>query len=52
LQHCSRSATPEERRILGAAGSLLVFNGHLWLGGTRNDSASPRRVVQMVLIAC
>ncbi|MBI5200097.1 MAG: phytanoyl-CoA dioxygenase family protein [Elusimicrobia bacterium] len=36
----------QERVIEAPAGSVLVFNGHLWHGGTRNRSRSYRRVLQ------
>ena len=42
---------PDERRIAGAAGSVLLFNGHLWHSGTRNDSARSRRALQCVFHA-
>lgn len=42
---------PGEKIITGAAGSVLIFNGHLWHSGTRNDTSRPRRAVQMVLRA-
>lgn len=37
--------------VTGEAGSLLVFNGHLWHSGRRNDSAGPRRAIQTVILA-
>ena len=42
---------PEERIVTGPAGSVLVFNGHLWHSGTRNRSREPRRVLQCQFIA-
>ncbi len=42
---------PAERTVTGTAGSLLVFNGHLWHAGQRNDSTRPRRAAQLVVIA-
>ncbi|MFN7974747.1 MAG: phytanoyl-CoA dioxygenase family protein [Acidobacteriota bacterium] len=36
----------EEATIVAPAGSVLAFNGHLWHSGTRNDTASSRRVIQ------
>jgi ectoine hydroxylase-related dioxygenase (phytanoyl-CoA dioxygenase family) len=42
---------PDERVITGAAGSVLVFNGHLWHSGRRNTGSGPRRAGQMVLVA-
>src|SRR5262249_25494474 len=37
---------PDQKVILAEAGSALVFNGHLWHGGTRNDAGRRRRVLQ------
>jgi ectoine hydroxylase-related dioxygenase (phytanoyl-CoA dioxygenase family) len=37
---------PEEKLVIARAGSVLVFNGHLWHSGTRNRSNRSRRVVQ------
>lgn len=37
---------PDEQLVLAKAGSVLVFNGHLWHSGTRNQSKGPRRIVQ------
>ena len=36
--------------ITGKAGSVLVFNGHLWHSGTRNISSGSRRVLQCQFI--
>ncbi|TQF01961.1 phytanoyl-CoA dioxygenase family protein [Kitasatospora acidiphila] len=36
---------PQEELILGTAGTLVVFNGHVWHGGTKNRSTRPRRAV-------
>jgi ectoine hydroxylase-related dioxygenase (phytanoyl-CoA dioxygenase family) len=41
---------PEERIVTGTAGSVLVFNGHTWHSGRKNDSRGPRRAGQMVLV--
>lgn len=46
------SSHPDEVRVGGPAGSLLVFNGHLWHSGTRNDSQRPRRSLQLQFVAC
>ncbi|HEU4408841.1 MAG TPA: phytanoyl-CoA dioxygenase family protein [Polyangiaceae bacterium] len=43
---------PAETIITGRAGSVLVFNGHLWHSGQRNASGRPRRAVQLVAVAC
>ena len=42
---------PREIVVTGRAGSILVFNGHLWHSGRRNASGGPRRAVQIVLHA-
>lgn len=42
---------PDEVVITGRAGSVLIFNGHLWHSARRNDSRDPRRSVQMVVHA-
>lgn len=41
---------PREVQVTGAAGSVLVMNGHLWHSGTRNRSHGPRRAAQQVLV--
>jgi len=33
---------PEELRVTGNAGDVLVFNAHLWHAGTANESDTPR----------
>ncbi|MDN5860768.1 MAG: phytanoyl-CoA dioxygenase family protein [Pseudonocardia sp.] len=38
---------PGERRIALSAGSALVFSGHLWHSGTRNDGAYRRDALQI-----
>lgn len=40
---------PDERIVTGSAGSMLVLNGHVWHSGRRNESAGPRRAVQVVI---
>ena len=32
-----------EPLLLGPAGTVIVFNAHLWHGGTRNTTTVPRR---------
>ncbi len=39
---------PQEIIVTGEAGSILVFNGHLWHSGTRNQSKQSRRALQCV----
>ena len=45
-----KSRHPDQRIITGNAGSVLVFNGHLWHSGTTNKSTLSRRVVQCVFV--
>jgi ectoine hydroxylase-related dioxygenase (phytanoyl-CoA dioxygenase family) len=40
----------DQRIIVGAAGSVLVFNGHLWHSGTRNESSQSRRALQCAFV--
>ena len=40
----------DERIITGKAGSVLLFNGHLWHAGTQNLTAGSRRAGQMVMV--
>ena len=40
----------EQKIIVGAAGSVLVFNGHLWHSGTRNESSHSRRALQCAFV--
>ncbi len=39
---------PQERVLTGAAGSVILMNGHLWHSARRNESRGSRRTVQMV----
>lgn len=36
---------PDEIRLTAPAGTVIVFNSHLWHGGTRNRTDSPRRAL-------
>jgi len=36
---------PAEVKVLGEAGTVVIFNSHLWHGGTRNVSGRPRRAL-------
>ncbi|MGI8868869.1 MAG: phytanoyl-CoA dioxygenase family protein [Mycobacteriales bacterium] len=36
---------PDEIQLIAPAGTVVVFNSHLWHGGTRNHSDRPRRAV-------
>lgn len=42
---------PEQILLEGPAGTVLVYNAHLWHGGTRNSSSLPRRVLHPAYIA-
>ena len=44
------SRHPDEKVIVAGAGSVLVFNGHLWHSGTTNRSKRSRRVVQCIFV--
>jgi ectoine hydroxylase-related dioxygenase (phytanoyl-CoA dioxygenase family) len=38
-------AYPGETRIAGNAGTVVIFNSHLWHGGTTNATTRPRRAL-------
>jgi len=38
-------AHPDEVRVLGSAGTVVIFNSHLWHGGTLNETDAPRRAL-------
>jgi hypothetical protein len=40
---------PQEIKVTGKAGSVAVINGHIWHGGTRNESGAPRRVLHLAI---
>ena len=40
-----RAAHPAEVLLLAPAGTVVVFNSHLWHGGTKNRSDRPRRAL-------
>jgi len=42
---------PDQLQITAKAGSALVFNGHLWHSGVRNQSNRSRRVIQCQFVA-
>jgi len=44
------SRHPEQKMIVADAGSVLVFNGHLWHSGTANRSDKSRRVLQCTFV--
>jgi hypothetical protein len=43
-----RAATPEEIPIVAPAGSVLVFDSHLWRRGAEHESERSRRALQSV----
>lgn len=45
------SRHPDQKIIVAKAGSVLVFNGHLWHGGTRNRTNLQRRALQCQFVA-
>ncbi len=45
-----REPHPDEVLVLGRAGSAVVFNSHLWHGGTQNRSAHPRRALHSAYV--
>ncbi len=36
---------PGEVKLLGQAGTVVIFNAHLWHGGTGNTTRRPRRAL-------
>lgn len=36
---------PDEVRLIAPAGTVVIFNSHLWHGGTRNRTGRPRRAL-------
>lgn len=40
-----RAAHPGEVTLMAPAGTVVVFNSHLWHGGTVNHSSAPRRAL-------
>jgi hypothetical protein len=42
---------PRELVLSGEPGDVVVFDGHLWHGGTRNSSGERRRALQMIFHA-
>jgi ectoine hydroxylase-related dioxygenase (phytanoyl-CoA dioxygenase family) len=45
-----RAPHPGEILLLGRAGSCVVFNSHLWHGGTQNRSGRPRRAIHAAYV--
>jgi ectoine hydroxylase-related dioxygenase (phytanoyl-CoA dioxygenase family) len=40
-----REDHPDQATLTAPAGTVIVFNSHLWHGGTRNDTDRPRRAL-------
>ena len=36
---------PDQVQLIGEAGTVVVFNSHLWHGGMKNETDSPRRAM-------
>lgn len=45
------SRHPQQQFVVAPAGSVLIFNGHLWHSGARNNSSGRRRALQCQLVA-
>jgi ectoine hydroxylase-related dioxygenase (phytanoyl-CoA dioxygenase family) len=39
------AAHPDQQLLLAPAGTVVIFNSHLWHGGTTNHTDRPRRAV-------
>jgi hypothetical protein len=46
-----KAAHPDQVIFTATRGSVLVFNGHVWHGGTRNTSGDRRRVLLISYVA-
>jgi ectoine hydroxylase-related dioxygenase (phytanoyl-CoA dioxygenase family) len=44
-----KATYPGEVRLTGKAGSVAVINGHIWHGGTRNESGASRQVLHLAI---
>jgi ectoine hydroxylase-related dioxygenase (phytanoyl-CoA dioxygenase family) len=40
---------PREMHLTGTAGTICVINGHIWHGGTRNESGRKRRLLHFAV---
>jgi len=45
-----RQPHPDEILLLGSAGTAVVFNSHLWHGGTQNRTDKPRRALHSAYV--
>jgi ectoine hydroxylase-related dioxygenase (phytanoyl-CoA dioxygenase family) len=39
------AAHPDQIQLTGTAGTVVIFNSHLWHGGTQNRTTAPRRAL-------
>ncbi len=46
----ARDPHPDEILVLGSAGTAVIFNSHLWHGGTQNRSDQPRRALHSAYV--
>jgi ectoine hydroxylase-related dioxygenase (phytanoyl-CoA dioxygenase family) len=45
-----RRPHPDEILVLGSAGTAVIFNSHLWHGGTQNRTDKPRRALHSAYV--
>jgi Phytanoyl-CoA dioxygenase (PhyH) len=45
-----RDPHPDQVLLLGEAGTCVIFNSHLWHGGTQNRTARPRRALHSAYV--
>ena len=46
----ARQPHPDEILVLGSAGTAVIFNSHLWHGGTQNRTDKPRRALHSAYV--
>lgn len=46
----ARQQHPDEILVLGSAGTAVIFNSHLWHGGTQNRTGQPRRALHSAYV--
>jgi ectoine hydroxylase-related dioxygenase (phytanoyl-CoA dioxygenase family) len=46
----ARQPHPDEILVLGSAGTAVIFNSHLWHGGTQNRTGQPRRALHSAFV--
>jgi ectoine hydroxylase-related dioxygenase (phytanoyl-CoA dioxygenase family) len=51
MTHAAEQPYPGERLLVGPAGSVVVFNSHLWHAGTVNQTATTRRAMHCYFTA-